>query len=528
MMSPDTKPAHRLEKTLFLALLAAHLVPVWGFRYFPSQDGPAHLENAAILRDYHDPNRPLLRTFYHLNADPVPNWFSHLLLAGLLNVALPLVAEKVLLTVYWTLLPLAVRYAVRSVRPDAGYLAVLAFPFADNLFLHMGFYNFCFSLAFYFLVVGYWLRHREHFDVRRTLVLAALVMVLYFCHLVAVAAAGLTVGVGVLWQRFRGRSAVPLLAFIPAVLLGAWFVWRQAGAADKNVEAGLAARLLGLVQLEALVSFNTLEGLVSMALGVSLWLIFAVLLFVKIRKRRWVAGDEMLLCVAAFAVAYFLAPDATAGGSFLYMRLGLFPYFALILWLAAQPVGPRFRWGVQLGATAAALVLLALHVGSYRQLNGLLDEYLGVTGLIEPETTLVSISFDHAGRGADGQRLSVRVGAFRHAAGYIAAERGVVDLLNYEAETGYFPVRFNPDVSPAKYLGGAPGRFGGGLRDEPPRVDLEGYTRGTGQRVDYVILWAMPEGGAREVLAQLKEGYDRVSPPSPRGLVQLYRRKATP
>jgi hypothetical protein len=520
MTTPATKPVHRLEKPLFLALLAAHLVPVWGFRYFPSQDGPAHLENAAILRDYHDPDRPLLRTFYHLNTDPVPNWFSHLLLAGLLNVASPLVAEKVLLTVYWTLLPLSVRYAVRAVRPDAGYLAVLAFPFADNVFLHMGFYNFCFSLAFYFLVVGYWLRHREHFDVRRTLVLAALVMVLFFCHLVAVAAAGLTVGVGVLGQRFRGRTAVPLLAFAPAVLLGVWFVWRQTGAVDKNTEAGLIARLLGLVQLEALVSFSTLEGLVSMALGVSLWLIFAVLLVGKVRERRWTRGDEMLPCVAAFVVVYFLAPDALIGGSLLYMRLGLFPYFALLLWLAAQPVGPHFRRGVQLGAAAAAILLLALHAESYRQLNGLLDEYLGVAGLIEPETTLVSISFDNTGRGADGQRLSVRVGAIRHAAGYLAAERGVVNLLNYEAETGYFPVCFNPDVDPAKYLD-IP-------RDEPPRIDLAGYTRRTGQGVDYVILWAAPEGGGREVLAQLVEGYERISPPSPRGLVQMYRRKITP
>ncbi len=518
-MTPDTKPVSRLEKLLFFALLTAHLLPIWHFRYFPSQDGPAHLENAAILRDYHDPNRPLLRTYYSLHAGPVPNWFSHVFLTGLLNVTSPLVAEKVLLTSYWTLLPLAVRYAVRSVRPEAGYLALLAFPLADNLFLHMGFYNFCFSLAFYFVVVGYWLRHREHFEVRQTLVLGAWVMVLYFCHLVAVAAAGLTVGIEVLWQRFRGRSAVPLFAFAPVTLLGIWFLWRQAGVVDKNLEAGLNARLLGLIQLEALVSFSTLEGLVSMALGVSLWLIVAVLLVFKVQKKRWFRGDEMLLSVAAFVMVYCLAPDAIAGGSFLYLRLGLFPYFALILWLAAQTIWPRLRLGLQLGAAAAALSLLALHLASYRQLNNLLEDYLSIAGLIEPETTLVAISFDHTGHGDEGQKLSVRVGAFRHAASYIAAERGVVNLLNYEAETGYFPVRFNNDVNPMKYLSGAPGRFGGGLLDEPPRVNLSGL------RVDYVILWAMPEGAGRDIRAQLAEGYERISPPSPRGLVQLYRRK---
>jgi hypothetical protein len=528
-MSSDPNPTRRPENLLFLALLAAHLVPVWAFRYFPSQDGPAHLENAAILRDYHDPDRPLLRTYYHLNTQPDPNWFSHLLLVGLLNVAPPLLAEKILLTLYWTLLPMAVRYAVRSVRPDAGYLAVLAFPFADNLFLHMGFYNFCFSLAFWFLVVGYWLRHRERFNVSRTLVLTALVMSLYFCHLVAVAAAGLTVGIGVAWQRFHPRAMVPLAAFVPASVLGAWFVWRQAGVPVQGVEAGIAAKALGLMQLESLVSFSKLEGLVSMALGVGLWLVAAVLLFARVQGRRPAAGDEMLLCVTAFVIVYFLAPDATAGGSFLYMRLGLFPYFALILWLAAQPVGPRLRLGVQVGTAAATLLLLALHVESYRQLNGLLDEYLSCAGLIEPETTVLSVSFDHTGHGDDGRALSERVGAFRHAAGYIAAERGVIDLLNYEAGTGYFPVRFNHAVSPVEYLGGDPRGYGGGLLDQPPRVNIADYTSNTRQTVDYVILWGRREGPAtRNVLGKSEAEYELISPPSPRGLVQLYRRRFSP
>ncbi len=485
LMPAERKPAHRLENGLFLALLAAYLFPVWSFRYFPSQDGPAHLENAAILCDYHDPNRPLLRTFYHLNVYPEPNWFSHLFLAGLLHVASPLVAEKVLLTVYWTLLPMAVRYAARSVRPEAGYLAVFAFPFADNLFLHMGFYNFCFSLAFYFLVVGYWLRHRDDFNIPQLIVLTVLVLILYFCHLVGVAAAGLTIGVCILGHRFRARSLIPLVAFIPVIALGAWFLWRQAGASHKGIDdVGFIARFRGLLQLEALVSYNSLEGLVSTVLGAGLWLVMVAQLFSRIVGRRWQAGDEFLLCAVLFAVAYFLAPDEAAGGSFLYMRLGLFPYFALILWLAAQPVGPRVRWSLQLGAAGSSILLLALHVASYRQLNGLLDEYHWVAEMIEPETTLVSISFDHTGHSDDGQSLSKRVGAFRHAAGYFATERGTINLLNYEAGTGYFPVRFNADVSPFEFLGGDPKSYGGGLLDQPPRVDLAGYSHRTGQTVD--------------------------------------------
>src|SRR5215510_15849492 len=46
------------DTLLCLALILIHLIPIWAFTYFPSQDGPAHLSNATILREYHD--RPVL------------------------------------------------------------------------------------------------------------------------------------------------------------------------------------------------------------------------------------------------------------------------------------------------------------------------------------------------------------------------------------------------------------------------------------------------------------------------------------
>jgi len=42
-------------------LIVVFLYPLWGFTYFPSQDGPAHLENANVLHEYHNPERTLYR-----------------------------------------------------------------------------------------------------------------------------------------------------------------------------------------------------------------------------------------------------------------------------------------------------------------------------------------------------------------------------------------------------------------------------------------------------------------------------------
>ena len=69
---------------VFVVLLLAHLAPIWFFDYFPSQDGPVHLENANILLNYGSENCPVLGEYYLLNYEPNPNWMGHFLLVGLL------------------------------------------------------------------------------------------------------------------------------------------------------------------------------------------------------------------------------------------------------------------------------------------------------------------------------------------------------------------------------------------------------------------------------------------------------------
>ena len=56
-----------------------------------------------------------------------------------------------MLSGYLLLFPLSWAYALRALRPRAGPAALLAFPFLHNLFFHMGFYNFCYSLPLFFL-----------------------------------------------------------------------------------------------------------------------------------------------------------------------------------------------------------------------------------------------------------------------------------------------------------------------------------------------------------------------------------------
>src|SRR5215217_3954156 len=115
----------RLVTLLLVALIILHLTPLWTTRYFPSQDGPSHLENAQLLLKFfrHDPGR--FRDFYTLNPEPIPNFLGHATLASLMVFTPPLSAEKLLLTAYVVLLAVAARYAIRAINPNNDALALL-------------------------------------------------------------------------------------------------------------------------------------------------------------------------------------------------------------------------------------------------------------------------------------------------------------------------------------------------------------------------------------------------------------------
>ena len=78
-VSPATAPTpvHRrsgrdgVPAAVAALLLIASLVPVWTGAHWPSQDGPAHAYNAAVLLQL---KRPAFHRFFRLNAVPVPNW----------------------------------------------------------------------------------------------------------------------------------------------------------------------------------------------------------------------------------------------------------------------------------------------------------------------------------------------------------------------------------------------------------------------------------------------------------------------
>jgi hypothetical protein len=537
------------ENLLLLALILAHLIPIWVFQYFPSQDGPPHIENANIIFDYFHPDRAIFREYYLFNKNLEPTWLGHLVMVGLMYIVPVFIVEKIFLSGYIILLPLSIRYALSAVRPGSRFLTFLMFPFIYNYPLHMGFYSFSYSLTVFFFSMGYWMRYREQFTLRKTIRLAFLSLLLYFCHIVSLVMAyvGITLltlwlilfdltqdkrarqfDFRVLWKPFTRRVIPLVLAFLPTIILVVIFLSRQGVESPEiGIRRSFYWLFIDLTQIGSLVSFQREESFCSTGLGILFAAILFYLAVLKIRHRRSDRWDGLLAVVLGYILIYLLAPNAMSEGSFITDRLNLYPFFAFVLWFGVPSYLRSVKRGIMLVAMVIAVASLGLHTLKYSELNDYLAEYLSGMHLIKPNTTLLPLAYDSRGHAPDGRVLSLKVRPFLHASGHIAAQRHVVEFTNYEAGAyNYFPILFRSNLNPYDHIG---------IKDrsivwEPPQVDFLTYAGRTGGQVDYVLVWGIQERqrnheATKSIYQQLKKGYDLIYTSPKTGLMQLYRRK---
>jgi putative flippase GtrA len=525
-------------RVLFAVLLALHVAPIWLVRWFPTQDGPLHVENVLALLQR--AGSPLLQHWYVANVGAQPNWLTQIVFAGLLPLVSPVAAEKVILTVYTVLLPLAFRAAMpRGTR--GWWAALLAFPFVHAFPFHMGFWNFTYGFALAFLTAGFYLRTRGRVGPVRFAVLAVLSVLLYLAHMVALAGAGVMMGAVLAWRLrlswARGRRSPARRTRILrgyALRLGALAAATGPGVALALVwishhrdHAAMRIPLLELVAKlgvgYALVSIDRRELYLAAVLMLAMFVAFVHLLLVRSgRSPRRHAHDGWLAAAALFVLLYFAVPDVVAAGAHVSDRFAWFALVSFAAWIGTAPSPEPSLQRIAAAFAVIAVAALGVRFQKQRELSDLLTEYVSAKVVIGHGRVLLPIALSPNGPRDDaGLRLGYRVKPFLHATGWIVAEQGGVDLKNSQANTDQCPVRFTADRNPFKIIAGSLGQ----MEAMPPCLDLRAAAR---ESVDYLLVWGAtreelrtPCGGALE--AELGARYEPIFISQPRGLLEVWR-----
>lgn len=482
---------------LYTAVALLHLLPIWRVHYVPTLDGPSHLYNATVLRELAAGTPEFTRVFA-ADLRPHPNWLGHLLMWVLLYVVAPLVAEKLLLTAIVLLFLGGCWRLAGAVDERSRVYAFLAMPLTFHLLLQLGFYNYSLGCALVpFAVTAWWKRSRA---------MSAIWFVLcYFAHAIAAGIALLMCGV--LWvaslRREGRKELIRVVEFLPATLLLVWFMNQPARPGGTWQWDG-AFLLAPLARAGLIFIFDARQLMFGTILGIVFGLLIIATVFIenvdRTRRRVIVTQRDLFLLMTLIAVALFVAaPLSVEEGFVLKARLYLFPYLFLLPWLT--PRLARMSLAIVFALAAAANVFF---IRDYWKRNDrIFERAVAPLTAVEPLQTIVPLVFDKSTPHSYFTLLG-------HAASYGAVQRRLVNLGNYEAGMGFFPVAFDKNLRrPTIFeIEAAPGNF-----------DVATWAH----LVDLIYTWKMPPGAPIE--ARLAEHYDLIAD---QGDGRVYRRRSTP
>ncbi len=472
-----SKKWQRAELLVFTLVTILNYLPFAATRFFPSMDGASHLANSNIINQLVFHHNALFSQFFMINPEPVPNWTSHVLISLFTLVVPAFLAEKILITILLIGTPFAFRTLTQTISPKAVLFSYLVFPFTHSMFFFFGFFNFCMAILLFLVTLNYWLRHEHQLPApKQTVTLVLLVALTYFSHIVIFGTLLIVISVhiltehlmavlcakndkGVILRQFLKKTLAIFAAAIIPLILFAYFFYSRPGTRDITYIA--RKELLNfLLTVRPLISLNPMiEGKLTVivfylltALGITGFIYFAIRAFRKFAGKnpqdadaseRVLPGLNFWWLAASMTVLlalYFKLPDAYGTASYTNLRIG-FVFFLLFILLISTF---RIPWYFGLVAAIAGLyvntMLIKYYSPNIRDLGKLAVACNKASDFVTPNSLVLPIyCMDNWFTG--------------HFVDYLAVDKPVVMVYNYECESGYFPVKWNEQAKPNYYLG---------------------------------------------------------------------------
>jgi len=515
------------------------LVPIWQAKYFLSNDGPCHLYNSKLILDFVLGNHTdFYSEYYKLNSHAEPNWFSHASLALLLFFLPAFLAEKILLTAYVLLFAFSFRFLIRQINPQSTFLIFPALLFVYHFVFQMGFWNFSFSIAFFFLVIAFWMKFENQWTTRRLLLLSVLLTTLYFMHPVGLMLTIFSIALitairffSVLITPSTERNWKPWIktflysvgAALPAIILSINYLSRSG---TGTTPAAYSQKFLRhyFLELKSLVILNHTEDLIAMMVSVFIGIIFLIAFVNRIRAKKMFPADSFLLLFFISLYLYLHQPASLGGVGIVPERLLFIPFLLAIIWAANANFHTTIKKLVAIFSLVFLCIFMYLRLPVYQKNSDAVKEYLSVGDYIEDESTILPLSFAHAGFTPDGKPISDRIWVFIHATDYLGTMKPLIMFGNYEANTGWFPLIWKGSRNPFQHIS-----KDAGIEGLPPSVDLLNYKANTGGSIDYVLLWCFDFADktqlpVQDLISQLDQEYQLIFV-SEHSRAKLYRHK---
>jgi hypothetical protein len=517
------------------------LVQIWLPDYFLTGDGPCHVYNGQVLHDlWTGRNTALFSRFFEISYQPNPNWLTTVVIAGLLFFVKGVVAEKIFLSLYVLIFTSGFYLLLRKLNQKDNYWLLIIFVFVFTHALSKGFYNFSFSIAFFFWAVWAWLSFLDHKNRKHGMVFFLAVGLGFFTHLLAFVFTAFTCGALMLSYALAAHknnglkktvvgllhNALYLLLFLlPFLIIMHWFTEKQGG-----MQLQLShhfKRIDDLVIFSYIVNVSDKEAVWGRVAGITLSTLTVLSLLRFMKGFQWNKYDGLLMSLLFVLFVYFYFPEDFLGRAILItLRVQLYVFILAACCITYMVPFDRFK---NLGGV---IVFICFGGLSFFQLVCRMNaaaaeaDLLSVKKLINANSVVLPLNFSPNGKDAAGQLISDRNWIFCHATQYPDADRPLIILDNYEANMGYFPLRWKDNTNPYNLLS-----TGSGIEGLPPCADIDAYKAASGVTIDYIVMWCFDSSALQNVpfkkfYESIYAGYDKIYTSDSKRSV-LFERKPT-
>ena len=463
------------EYYFFLLVVLVNLAPILFLKYYPSLDGPAHLYNSNLINHLLIGN-DFLKEFFVFNKDIVPNWTGHVVLC-FFNLFLPaFIAEKIFLLSYALGFIFSIRNIINHFTPENKWLSYLVFPLLHSNFLFHGFYNFLGGIVLILICLLLWLKYEKGgWTLKRRIAFYFATLSLYFAHIfmfqlfLALMALTITmngvheailekggfkkfiyvvfkklylllpaiiipIGLGIYFILFR-YNPEGAVVFVPHEELNTWIkiIRPIIGMAIEKEEAYTTKIFYCLFALSCIAVYTRINSVPFTGHTLSKKIISFLNGFIN-------AKDIFILFALVLLYLYYILPDWQGVAGYMSLRLGLLFFIFWSLWLAVQAFP---KW---LSIACAVIILFFsfqrlfyLSKGSWH-LNELAIECESISKSIEPNSIVLPLNYSD-------NWLHV------HFSNYLAVDKPIVVLENYEASVDFFPLQWNTGQIPPLQVG---------------------------------------------------------------------------
>ncbi len=475
------------------------LAQIWLPGYYLTGDGPCHLYNAQIVHDiWNGQNIRFYKSYFDILYQPDPNWYATAIFALLLFIVKGVFVEKIVLTIYMAMYLAGFQRLLKKINPNVGLWPLVIFFFLFPHTLAKGFYNFSFSIAFYFWMVWAWIGFLEKNTIWKAVRFFLFTILVYFSHLMSFEFGVFTCfSILVSWAyciKANNTSVQPIFYFLKQfgflALLLLPFLLLMVSFSDKQGGMQLQLqhhfyRMEELLRFKYAVSSSSLE--VPFAILASV--IIVIMLGISICKfcNNWKPGPfyGLIICFLGLLFVYIFFPESFLGRLIL-ITMRVQPYLFVIM---ASIVAMITKPGKLLNIAAIIIFMCFIGMGISRINVGLrssraIDDILSARSYIKPNSVVLPLNFSLNGKDADGKIIGDNNWLFCHVTDYLGLEKPLIILDNYEANMGYFPVRWKEDKNPYWHLA----TFDG-IEAVPPSADIAAYKNKSGVDIDYIIFW---------------------------------------